>query len=128
LVPCGIVWLQGESDGLSEAAATHYQDRLSELMQLARASLRSDDLPIVIGRIADSGKAIGEPVWPFGEKVREAQAAFCKNDAAARLFMGTDNYAFSDRWHYDSRAYLDLGQKLADAMFELEKAIAERTR
>ena len=42
-------------------------------------------------------------------------------DPAAALVTSTDNYGYSDPWHYDTAGYLDLGEKFAEAMNELRK-------
>ena len=55
------------------------------------------------------------------DTVRGAQAAFVKADGHAALVTNTDNYKFSDDWHYDSAAYLDLGRQFADAIANLRK-------
>ena len=124
LIPCGIVWMQGESDGTNEQAAEAYEQNLTELMDLLRAALRVDELPVVIGQISDSGlKGGGEPVWRWGETIRAAQLAFCKMDPAAILVTGTEKFSYSDRAHYDTAGYLDLGKRFAEAMHALEESM-----
>lgn len=57
IIPSGILWMQGEGDAsYDEAIANRYYDHLKTLMNLMRATLRTDDLPVVIGKISDSGK------------------------------------------------------------------------
>ena len=120
LVPAGIVWMQGESDAAHTLeTAFRYQANLTRLMNLIRAALRVDDLPVVIGRISESGQAEDGLVWDHGDVVRKAQAAFVEQDAAAALVTETDEYGYSDPWHYDSAGYLDLGRWFAEAVFEL---------
>jgi iduronate 2-sulfatase len=89
-------------------------------MDLIRAALRVDDLPVVIGRISDSGKDADGRVWDFGDRVRQAQADFVAHDGAAALVTTTDGYQYSDPWHYDSAGYIDLGRNFAAAMVELK--------
>ena len=116
LNPAGIVWMQGESDALySQEVADRYQQNLKRLMDLIRASLRVDDLPVVVGQISDSG-ADNKKVWPYGETVRKAQRDFVEQDSAARLVISTDKYGYSDPWHYDSNGYLELGREFAEAV------------
>ena len=120
LIPAGILWMQGESDGTMYTASLEYEANLKRLMDLIRASLHQDDLPVVVGRISDSMKD-GKKVWEFGETLRAAQAAFCDKDPSAALVTSTDNYGYSDPWHYDTAGYLDLGEKFAEAMNKLRQ-------
>lgn len=121
LVPKGILWMQGESDGTNEASAKAYRANLGELMNLIRAAFRYDDLPVVVGRISDSGNNPSGKVWAFGDAIREAQASFASEDGHAALVTSTDEYGYSDPWHYDSDGYLDLGGKFAEATIGLMK-------
>ena len=118
----GIVWMQGESDAArgGEETARRYEANLKRLMDLMRAALRADDLPVVVGRISDSGRG-GKPMWSNGPIVRAAQAAFCEKDPAATLVTSTDSYRYSDPWHYDSAGYLDLGREFAEALVKLRR-------
>ena len=122
LIPAGIVWMQGESDAAqTPEVAKMYEHHLKRLMDLIRASLRSDDLPVVIGRISDSKRDNDGKVWDQGEIVREAQASFVKKDPTAFLVTSTDKYGYSDKWHYDTKGYLDLGKEFAIGFQSLEK-------
>ena len=118
LIPAGIVWMQGESDANTTAAvALDYEDNLKRLMDLVRAALRVDDLPLAIGRISDSGRDPADgTVWNHGEIIRNAQTAFVASDPAALIVTSTDEYGYSDPWHYDSAGFLDLGRKFAEAL------------
>ena len=120
LIPAGIVWMQGESDATNPETAAKYEANLKRLMDLIRASLREDDLPVTIGRISDSGAKSGKPTWPHGETVRKAQADFVSKDGRASLVESTDNYGYSDPWHYDSAGYLDLGKAFAESLQKLK--------
>lgn len=123
LIPSGIVWMQGESDANLLRTAVVYKKNLKRLMDLIRAALRVDDLPVVIGRISDShtGKNDCNKVWKYGDIVRAEQENFVKSDVNAAIVRTTDNYKYSDHWHYDTAGYLDLGKQFANAMYELEK-------
>ena len=120
LAPAGIVWMQGESDAAATAAiAECYEPNLKRLMDLIRAALRADDLPVVIGRISDSGRDYDGRVWNHGAVVRRAQQAFVDSDPAAAIVTSTDGYGYSDPYHYDTAGYLDLGKQFADALHRL---------
>lgn len=110
LIPTGIAWMQGESDSLELEVANEYKDNLTELMNLIRKELGNQEARVVIGRITDW------EVWKYSEEVRKAQADFVKADRNAALVTSTDEYGKSDKWHYDSAGYLDLGVKFAEAM------------
>ncbi|MCS3869159.1 hypothetical protein J3D55_002075 [Chryseobacterium ginsenosidimutans] len=121
LVPSGILWMQGEGDAsYTEEIANTYYDHLKTLMNQMRATLLSDDLPVVIGKISDSGKDPSGRVWKMGELVQYAQEKFVKNDKSAAIVRSTKNYGYgNDPWHYNSAGYIDLGQKFAEEVFRL---------
>ena len=120
LVPQGIVWMQGESDAENnKEVALRYYDNLSRLMDLIRAALLVDDLPVVLGEISDSGNADDGHVWDYLEIVQQAQAQFVASDKHAALVTSTRNYSYSDRYHYNSEGFIDLGEKFAEALIFL---------
>lgn len=120
LIPTGIIWMQGESDAYpNEFVAKRYLDNLTEMMGLIRAALRVDDLPVVIGRIADSGQDDDGKVMDYIDIVRNAQEHFVESDVNSAIVRTTDDYNWSDRWHYDSAGYIDLGEKFALAIHKL---------
>ncbi len=102
LIPAGILWMQGESDAMKLDWANAYSSNLKRLIDLIRAALRTDDLPVVIGRISDSGNSDDGKVWKYGRELRWQQAKFVNSDQNAALITTTDNYDYSDTWHYDS--------------------------
>ncbi len=117
LIPAGIVWMQGESDAAHTAdIAFAYEHHLHRLMDLMRAAFRTDDLPVIIGRISDSGQDDDGMVWNYGEIIRAAQAEVARKDPAASLIIATDRYGYSDKWHYDGAGYIDLGRRFAEAL------------
>ena len=122
LVPAGIIWMQGESDAfLSEAIALRYLANLKRLMDLLRASLHDNNLPIVIGKISDSWDTKIGKVWPYGELVQYAQENFARKDRKASIVRDTRYYKYTDQWHYDSESYIHLGQRFADEVHQLNQ-------
>ena len=114
--------MQGESDAsFTEEIAHRYSDHLKRLMDLMRAALHRDDLPVVIGKISDSGDNEAGKVWKYGELVQYAQEKYARTDQNAAIVRSTQNYKYSDRWHYDSNGYIDLGKKFAEAIYLLNK-------
>ncbi len=123
LIPAGIVWMQGEADAEhSQQAADAYGDNIERLMNLLRAALQVDDLPVVIGKVTDSGMAPDGKVMDYIATVQRAQRAFAEGDDCATLVTVTDDIAhLPDAWHYDTDGVMRLGKAFAEAMVELEE-------
>ena len=122
LVPAGIVWMQGEADAFqSQDAADAYRGNLERMMNLLRAALRVDDLPVVIGRITDSGMSDDGSMMDYIEIVQAAQRDYVESDTCAAYVTVTDGMAYlDDGWHYDSDGYVRMGTAFAEAMIALE--------
>ena len=121
LIPAGILWMQGESDAAKLKWANQYSANLKRLMDLIRAAFRTDNLPVVVGRISDSGNTDDGKVWKYGTELRWQQAKFVSRDENAALVVTTDNYDYSDPWHYDTKGYIDFGKQFAKKMKYLLK-------
>ena len=121
LVPAGILWMQGESDANNEYATSIYKENLALLIDSIRAAFDAPEMPVAIGRISDSHNDADSLVWTWGDAVREAQAGYVTADSNAALVTSTDNYSYSDPWHYDSKGFLDLGEKFAEAIAGLRR-------
>jgi len=123
LIPSGIVWMQGEADAYdSQAAADDYRANLERLMNLIRAAMRVDDLPVAIGKITDSGMEEDGTVMDYIETVQQAQQDFATSDSCATYVTVTDDLMHSsDAWHYDTDGFVRLGTAFADAMQDLEQ-------
>lgn len=123
LVSSGIVWMQGEADAYdSQAAADDYRANIERLMDLLRAALRVDDLPLVVGKITDSGMSDDGSVMDFIETVQYAQQDFVSGDECAAYVTVTDDLGYlDDGWHYDSEGFIRLGIAFAEAMSGLEQ-------
>ncbi|GLB49199.1 sialate O-acetylesterase [Neptunitalea lumnitzerae] len=122
LIPAGILWMQGEQDATyDEKVAMGYYGNLKNLMGLLRASMLSNDLPVVIGKISDSWNSDTGKVWTYGELVQYAQEKFARTDGNAAIVRTTRYYKYSDTWHYDTEGYIDFGKQFAFKMLELMK-------
>ncbi|MDW5288900.1 sulfatase-like hydrolase/transferase [Formosa sp. PL04] len=102
-----------------EEVASRYYFNLKRLMDLFRDTFRDNYLPVVIGKISDSGNDKDGTVWDYGELVQYAQEKYAKLDDNASIVRSTKDYDYSDSWHYDSKGYIDLGEKFAEAVFYL---------
>jgi hypothetical protein len=120
LVPAGILWMQGESDASRKATALKYEENLKNLMGLIRKAFKNGEIPVAIGRITDSHQTPGGNVWAYCDIVRKAEADFVSKDVAAALVTSTDNYGYSDTWHYDSNGFIDLGKQFAEAIYSVK--------
>ena len=122
LLPRGIVWMQGESDAYHHLpSAKRYKENLKRFLLLARTAFWDQDLPVAIGLISDSGAGRGKPTWKYGSLIRRAQRAVAKEDPLVVLVDSTEGYRYSDRAHYDTKGYLDLGRQFADALIGLQR-------
>jgi len=126
LIPSGIVWMQGEADAYdSQAAAAEYRANIQRLMDLLRAAMRVDDLPVVIGKVTDSGMSEDGSVMDYIETVQQAQQDYAANDACTAYVTVTDDLGYlDDGWHYDTDGFVRLGTAFAEAMRELEQRCA----
>jgi len=130
LIPAGIVWMQGESDADdSQAAAEAYEENLVQLVQSLRAALGDENLPVVIGKITDSGMADDGSVMDYIDLVQQAQVSFAAADHCAELVSETDDLSYrDDRYHYDTEGFIRLGKAFAEAILRLENRCSENVR
>ncbi|WP_169303074.1 sialate O-acetylesterase [Thalassotalea mangrovi] len=117
LTPAGIVWMQGEADAYNEAASKVYLQNLTQLMSDITAVFGSEELPIVLGKINDSGKTPETRVMPYIEPVWEAQRQYASSHNNVELVQFDHEIEFlEDKWHYKSKHYIELGKIFAAAM------------
>jgi len=122
LVPSGIIWMQGESDAvMTEDIAKRYYSNLKRLIDIMRSVFLDDDLPVVIGKISDSGRENNGKVWKYCELVQFAQEEYVRKDNNAAIVRDTKYYDYSDPWHYDTQGYIDLGIKFAETVHSMIK-------
>ena len=124
LIPRGIVWMQGESDAYNDLeSARAYEGNLGRLMTLLREALGVEGLPVVIGKITDSGRDEDGVMMTHIAEVQAAQESFAELDTCAAFVSVTDDFSYppDDDWHYTSADYLTLGAAFADAIATLER-------
>jgi len=127
LVPSGIIWMQGEADAYdSQEAADEYLENITRLMALLRDALGNENLPIVIGKITDSGMVEDGTVMDYIGTVQKAQQDFATNDACAAYVTITDDLTHSsDGWHYDTDGFVRLGEAFASATRKLQDSCGD---
>ncbi|RYZ89090.1 MAG: hypothetical protein EOP06_09850, partial [Proteobacteria bacterium] len=97
LIPTGILWMQGESDAsFNEELALRYYGNLKQLVGYMRAAFRDENLPVVVGKISDSGRNDEKRIWKYGELVQYAQEKFVRFDGNAAIVRSTSGYNYSD--------------------------------
>ena len=112
--------MQGESDAFyTEQIANRYYENLYRLMGFIRAALRKGDIPVVIGKISDSGIGKNGKAMKYSKLVQYAQEKYAQADEKVAIIRSTQYYAYQDAFHYDSKGYLDLGIRFAEAIFSL---------
>lgn len=123
LIPAGIIWMQGESDANHDlATAAAYKKNLAHLAESLRTALKDENLPIVIGKITDSGMADDGSVMDYIEVVQSGQASFATTDRCADLVTVTDGLNYrDDAWHYDTEGFIRLGEAFANSVLRLEQ-------
>ncbi|MGH1366823.1 MAG: DUF2817 domain-containing protein [Calditrichia bacterium] len=122
LIPAGILWMQGESDAhKNKDAANAYESNLRRIIDLFRAALRVDDLPVVIGEIADSGMDDDGRMMDYLKEVQQAQNNFVKKDPNATLIRTSDLTFDKDPWHYNSDGYIEMGKRFAKSAYRLNR-------
>ena len=112
--------MQGESDAIhTEEVALRYYTNLKRLMDHIRAALHEDDLPVVIGKISDSGMNKEGKMWKYGELVQYGQEKYARIDKNAAIVRDTKDYGYSDGAHYNSAGFISLGESFASLLYEL---------
>lgn len=120
LEPAGIIWMQGESDAVySREIAQAYRENLERLITKMRELVGDLHLPVVLGQISDTGMEGDTPALPHAEIVQQAQKQFTAHDDHALLVRPPAGHGWLDSWHYDSKTYLELGHRFAEAMHTL---------
>lgn len=124
LIPTGIIWMQGESDAtVSEEIANNYKENLTKLINKIREVFNNKDLPVVIGKISDSFKGNNDEnrVWKFGKIIMQQQENYTTLNKNVVIVRSTSNYGYSDKYHYDTNGYIDLGKQFANELIKLIK-------
>ncbi len=117
LVFSGIVWMQGESDTYQIEKVSQYAKQLKGLMYEIRETLGSQQAPIIVGMVTDSGKHSKTHSANF-KPFQEQQRQFVEEDNFATLVTDTEKYECYDSWHYKSEGCIDLGKRFAEEIIK----------
>jgi hypothetical protein len=111
-----VTWMQGESDAARSDYATDYYRNLGYFMKLVRDTLNIENLPFVVGAIADELRLDS---YPYREKVMEAQVRRTNADDNAVLVNTADYPMDTDHVHFNSQGVMQLGEDFAEAILEM---------
>jgi len=106
----GVVWMQGESDGMNATHAAAYQANLTAFVTALRQDLGLPALPFTAGLISL------RPEWPWATTVRAGTIAAISALAPMNVVETADlSTHATDPVHYDSASNLTLGRRFANA-------------
>lgn len=109
----GMIWMQGESDASDAQWAADYENNLTEFIANLRADFQTPDLPVALGRIADT-----EP-YPYDLEVRAAQEAVAEADPRIHLIDLDDLPMEADRVHFIGPGIMEMGSRMANSLLLL---------
>jgi hypothetical protein len=113
----GMLWMQGESDGMNMPHAKAYNKNLTDLIRLVRAEFKSPKMPFVLGRV---GKHYDSRPKGGADIVRAAQVAVAEADPNVICFDTDDvPIASYNPGHYNTEGQLTLGQRFANQLLDL---------
>lgn len=108
----GVLWHQGESNS---GEPENYLDNLKVLIADLRSDLDDADLPVVVGQINNN-----PPMAINKELAKLPEAVHATACASAEGLKATD------RWHFDAKSQLILGERYAAQMIRLQKELAQK--
>lgn len=112
----GFVFLQGEADakwGETYVGTTYeWADAFRSMVRYLKTSLNAPDMPIVLARISRTTLP-GFPAW---DHVRQEQDSVSMPNLA---HVSTDGVTLIDGIHWDHASYVMVGERMADAMYQL---------
>lgn len=106
----GMLWMQGESDGMTLAYANAYATNLAAFIAAVRALVSRPRLPFAIAKINTYTD------WPYAATVRAAQDAVAAADPLVTAFEAADLTQIAPGGHFDTDGMVTLGQRFAVAL------------
>lgn len=109
----GVVWIQGEADSVTVANAQYYSERQGRLFSDIRVDLANLQLPIVYVKLNDTFATLS--AYPGASTIRQQQDWVTMNKVG--MINVDDLPMLSDKTHYPTASYTEMGIRLADEMF-----------
>ncbi|MEI8273867.1 MAG: sialate O-acetylesterase [Paludibacter sp.] len=102
----GFLWMQGESDAITQASANVYESNLSNFINDIRKDLNVEKMPFIIAKID------AVPSWSFNAIVRQAEDNVASKLQSVGIF---DTHGFeTDGVHYLAAGYVKMGIQFAN--------------
>ncbi len=112
----GILWHQGESDTKTEAGVAGYPEKFYAMIDLLKADLNIEHVPIVMGELGDF---FTERI-PLAAELNGVFRQMAAQNECLELVSAEALTHKGDSVHFDSQSYRQLGERYAQKMIELQ--------
>lgn len=112
----GILWHQGESDTKSAEDVARYPEKFYAMIDLLKADLNVQDVPIVMGELGDF---FADRI-PLAAELNGVFRQIADQDDCIELVSAEGLQHKGDSIHFDSQAYRQLGERYAQKMMEVQ--------
>ena len=122
----GILWHQGESDTTKQSKADSYEKKLHQLISDIRRDLGDDDLPFIVGNLAEfygTGKSHSAPDRVASINQVRGILRAVPGKIANTAFVESTGCKSEDHHmvHFDRNSYIILGKRYAQAIKKITK-------
>lgn len=122
----GLLWHQGESDTVDEEKANNYEAMLTQLINDVRNDAGDENLPVVVGNLAEFYGTSPEHNVPDRlkriNKVRQALKDLPKKISNVGFVETAGCTSIDSHYvHFDRKSYIILGNRYYDAFNKLKK-------
>jgi hypothetical protein len=119
-VIAGMLWMQGETDGMNTAWANAYETNLTNLIADMRKEENKSDMPFIAGMIHLSY------YWMFADVIRNAETNVANRDTAVGVFDVQDLPLSIDSAHFQTAEMVEIGKRFALTMLQVMKKTANK--
>lgn len=117
----GMLWTQGEADGLANRTTEQYQQDLTEFIADVR-NRYGKDLPFLFNRLAEGQRQLSDEQR---QSIRAAQEAVAAADPNAWL-IETDGLKQTDTVHFNAEGQIELGTRFAKTWLDHAKGSPQK--
>jgi hypothetical protein len=115
----GVLWHQGETDGLDDSLAASHAEKLAALIARLRSDLAASGLPFLIGGLGTFGDEKRSPAAIARRDVVRAGLRRVAAETARAAFVESEELAGVDDVHFSRAALSEFGRRYADAYLRL---------